>query len=117
MDKPATTKLTVLSPTPGPWRIESYQNHKYPDLYEHTILADVAEFDGRTCSILLTGLDSIADAELIVRAVNAHDDLVFIVENALEWFAELATGNQDGLWQADLTDQLRAALAKAKGGE
>ena len=43
----------------------------------------------------------------IVRAYNAHDDLVAVLENILMW--------DDGNLPGDILDDARTALAKARG--
>jgi hypothetical protein len=52
----------------------------------------------------------LADAAFIVRAVNAHDDLVAACRDALDALEGLAANRDTNLW----CKQLRAALAKAE---
>ena len=53
---------------------------------------------------------AVANAAFIVRAVNAHDDLVAACRDALDALEGLAANRDTNLW----CRQLRAALAKAE---
>lgn len=59
-----------------------------------------------------------ANAAFIVRAVNAHDDLVAALEAAVRYVDDVSEatifGDNDHA-DYDLLDELRTALAKAKG--
>ena len=62
-----------------------------------------------------------ANAELIVRAVNAHDDLVAACKAALQLAWEVGSESEDGVGtlladgRGDLWRQLTAAVTKAEG--
>jgi len=53
--------------------------------------------------------EDVAGAEFVVRAVNAHDDLVAALESLVNGW------EQDGVDHDILVDKARAALAKARG--
>ena len=62
-----------------------------------------------------------ANAELIVRAVNAHDKLVAACEAALSEYEPVSIGTfhsveVKGQKSMDVVGMLKAALAEAKGG-
>lgn len=75
-------------PTPGPWR--AYLDRGYSWIESETA--------GTVARELTTG-----DADLIVRAVNAHEELVGL----LRWL------NQRGGLGLDVHDRIDAALKKA----
>jgi hypothetical protein len=100
--------------TPMPWRV--YKNT------DGTKLVGIGDADG--IGILDAGFgvwawndpEGIANAEKVVRAVNAHDDLVRAVDELLEIEdARMAIGVFISNAAAqDRIDRARAALAKAK---
>lgn len=98
--------------TPLPWFVESChaekKHHKpcWCACITHTPGND--SMDGCVCQY---GCVSRADAEFIVRAVNAHDDLVAACREALE-YANMMPG---GMHRPAFEGMLRAALQKAGG--
>lgn len=90
--------------TPGPWRVRlSSRPQRYPryEIFDKSGRA-IAEFpifaDGKANEL----------ANLFVRAVNAHDEMVAALEKGL---ALMPLGTKI---RADWQDSARAALAKAK---
>lgn len=59
---------------------------------------------------------NVANATFLVRACNAHYGLVAACEEAADWM-DMYEENEDRGLTIDLTQRLRAAIAKAEGGE
>lgn len=97
--------------TPTPWVVKSFPT-KYPDLRTYNVNAPFGwrEANGKyRCCGVASGLDSAADAALIVRAVNAHADLVAALRRMVDW-----NDNDQGSGKLeDAINAARAALAKA----
>ena len=104
---------------PRPWKlIDHVENRLYRDAdeydYEHVMqhcwyIAGPLDYSDFVAD-LVTSRDAVGDAnaELIVRAVNSHDDLVA----ALRFVgSELA---QRGQIQSTMMDRINSALAKAE---
>lgn len=108
--------------TPTPWRATKART-----------LIHIAGDEGGVCSISVspprvpeihireeTVARAKADAEFIVRACNAYDDLLAIVEAVASADPDDTIGSikvhPDGAPSAWLKDAARAAIAKAKGG-
>lgn len=107
MDKMPEFQATVA--TPRPW----YANY---DGDETQIGSD----DGFVAMTLgsdetVSTVEDYANAALIVRAVNAHDELLAAVQATENWLREynVQMGPDTGL--EGLHEQVRAALAKAEG--
>jgi hypothetical protein len=91
--------------TPGPWEIIAM-----PDGQSDII--GVAETGERICEFPygFTDEKEAADAAFIVRACNAHDELLAVAQMALDLCANMN-------WNDDaLARNARAAIAKATGG-
>lgn len=116
--------------TPTPWRIEQHPNPKMGfGIYgnERSPISAVYLFpSGETeiCNYLTE-----ANAELIVRAVNAHDDLVAALEKLTKIWSDYSSQEMYGehlragieeidfdAW-TDAHDKARAALEKAARGK
>ena len=107
----------TIKHTPTPWNLESEVN---PDGDETIVMAHGYEWricdmyykpdDGMSCDIETAQ----ANAALIVRAVNAHEDLIEALEIA-EVIAERSV--IDGKAPRGALNTIRAALAKAQGDE
>ena len=68
--------------------------------------------------VLVCKCDLEAEADLIVRAVNAHDALVEALEAMVDNLVQLADSGDAGFWDAEdqeCVKQARAALALARG--
>lgn len=98
--------------SPTPWRFETVTTscghaHKfYPiNACMYVDHRDMRETDAKT-------LEAKANAELIVRAVNSHSELIECVERWLSWCDNWHAGKPH---PCDDLDFARAALAKAKG--
>jgi hypothetical protein len=95
--------------TPTPWHRNIPPASKY-----NTI------FSGRNTHVLhlsSSGLDNKeieANADFIVRAVNAHDDLVAALEAVIDYEDVMLPA---GSYGEEVHNKARAALAKAKGTE
>ncbi len=76
-----------------------------PHFRPHVVMVTAAAAGGLATAVTGCGKHSEANAELIVRAVNAHDDLVAALD------AMLTQGDH---WAVE---QARAALALARGEE
>ena len=87
--------------TPRPWVVDD----DYPDVY-----GGVSTITGRP--VLVAQAETLANAELIVRAVNAYDDLVAALSNAL---IHLGKKNMSDEVLTSVMRQCSAALAKARG--
>ena len=101
--------------TQGPWRVGIRTAHSKRDVYgplgELVVLADAVFTDLATAQ---------ANAAYIVRACNAHEDLVKALEELIG-VAEAATAldERDDIWERDTLAIERAnnALALARGNE
>jgi hypothetical protein len=73
-----TRSSVNVKPTATPWHVVTLKT-KYPDLDEYSIMGVNDEpspvYSGKFFTVA-TGMDSLADAQLIVKAVNSHDALV-----------------------------------------
>lgn len=106
-----TTK-TEVKHTPTPWHI-AQPNGMLPKAAADRIIqhkgAKIAETGG---NIHMSDDENKANAEFIVRAVNAHDELVYTLRSCLSiagvWKTNQVTGETWG-------DMINAALAKAEG--
>lgn len=109
--------------TPTPWRFDSSENvDSYTKkLYRYVSIAPLEEnahhgmrYLDKTCKLALMPqtsdyeLDKInkANAEFIVRACNAHDDLVLLLQLTLDYISPETHV---------LRSKIEAALAKARG--
>ena len=105
--------------TPGPWEVSN----------EDTIIGPQGNVVAECCGYSVKATDATlrkqggreANAHFIVRACNNFDDMLALLEDISRWFdhhltkgtINAGTANRDG----DLVSQIRAAIAKAKGGE
>lgn len=103
--------------TPRPWQIKNE--------HDFTIIGNIDGPDGghndfhydTICEINTDGVDYDANAELIVRAVNAHDDVVESLKTALiicDLFNEQAEGRVSNAFMVSWK-KIESALAKAEG--
>lgn len=80
------------------WRENGCKQDGYPKIL-HTVISK----NGETIAIIpLCGLNGRANAEYIVQACNAHEDLLILLEDILEW---------DGILPHSKT-RIRAAIEK-----
>ena len=104
-NKPEANEPKVLSHTPTPWRIE----REYGEIEITSELGQVARIESVSPSAQ-------ADAAFIVRAVNAHEELIASIKDAI-----VSIENGAGLYAASgLKDALRLVdetIAKAERGE
>lgn len=105
-----TTKPVAHTPTP--WRI---LDRNIP-FHAHEIVCDVPPRVGIARLPWANEIDT-ANAELIVRAVNSHADLVEACKSAEVVLSSLECTGDKPLSTGQVLDQLRAALALAKGGD
>ena len=92
--------------TPGPWKRDS--SSLVPNLYPF-----IAGPNGEAIADVWGDVDvANANAEFIVRACNAHDDLLVACEEALE---DLAFFNAEWDCYDEVEGKCRTAIAKAKG--
>jgi hypothetical protein len=98
--------------TPGPWKVFGVRRNQYL-----AVIDSIPDQDGKVianciCHVAMTNPDAQANAEFIVRACNAHDDLLEACEQALICIEqdEHTHGRNFGAGNV-----LRAAIAKAKG--
>jgi hypothetical protein len=87
--------------TPGPWRYDPYEGS-----YQSAIIGECYQI----ATVSYDDWDH-SNAAFIVRAVNAHDDLLAACKAALS-----LTENRGNLQFMECTATLRAAIAKAEGG-
>ena len=86
--------------TPTPW-------HYWPHFDNGVITEDSMGVH----IVRMTGVNTLANAEFIVRAVNCHDELVKALEAVVrDWDSPDVSPER-------IRDQAIAALAKAKGGK
>ena len=100
----------MKEPTPRPWVVDF--NHRIVD-GEGEPIADCKVVGAIT---RLSNQKPAADAALIVRAVNAHDDLVAALRALVDKYAELVNGGDCGFWNPENEDEMKAArtaIAKA----
>jgi len=104
-----------MSHTKLPWALRPAWN----DDTEFEIYPLERKFDfGEPAEIAVVRIydESEANAEFIVKAVNAHDELVAALVEMERFYVELITSGDCGFWNPD-DDQhvimMRAALAKA----
>lgn len=117
-----TTETKQATHTPVPWHIEEDGDALWIHDALNATIADVPPsmvmMDGGDYE--LTDEDR-ANAEFIVRACNAHDDLLAACEQALAYFAVIEKANRGKTWPAHSekvnADIMRAAIAKATGGQ
>lgn len=91
-------------PTPTPWHVDS------ADRIRSTAGIVIARCERRERHEYMSASEQTANARLIVRAVNAHADLVAALEHAID-FAE-RNGGDDAY---TFLPMYRAALKTAKG--
>ena len=104
--------------TPRPWKIED-STHIVQAVGNAAgvVVCDVENYSRFTQD----DARNAANAELIVRAVNAHDDLVAACKAALQLAWEVGSESEDGVGtlladgRGDLWRQLTAAVTKAEG--
>ncbi len=104
----------MVEHTPGPWHVERGQS-----LADGTHACDVMAPDldinaNKGDLIVIASYITPANAALIVRAVNAHDDLLAAAEQVIAW-AEACDGNLDTPQGDDALAKLQTAINKAKG--
>lgn len=107
--------------TPGPWHAYALRHADKSPVYgyqirdaAHNILATLAEY-GMHAGAPLSPVTREANAAFIVRACNAHDDLVAALEMLVKWGAASGLGNSPRSKQWTMFESARATLAKAKG--
>ena len=103
--------------TPTPWSAEEpFEDPGAPSYYAKCqyLRGSDGTFPALMCSYPTTE-QTIANGNLIVRAVNAHAALVEALEAALAYQMRVIRGERGGYDPAALVAQLRAALAMAKG--
>ena len=96
--------------TPRPWKVTTTpfaRGERVRISGESTIVANVLSDPNKR-------MMSRANAELIVRAVNSHDQLVAALRRAIRYFDEAEQHRE--AW-GKMVDDFRAALAAAEGGE
>ena len=108
--------MTHETHTPLPWVYDETCHAIWSD--EKGVFDSLDELHGDVELVMVCeGLKNPNDAAFIVRACNAHDELVAALENLREDFRMLQSGewkpNEDSV-QASL-DIANAALAKARG--
>lgn len=127
----APTESTPHSPTPetqghtpGPWRVERQRRRHWAILCESSLLDDerhteiIAEINDPVG--YMTAEENSANADFIVRAVNAHDDLLAAAKRLVLLMDEVDP-NSDLGDEADRVfphyefNELRAAISKAEG--
>lgn len=96
--------------TPGPWIVEESRVQDTGTLFE-TIRSSSCLDTGDIAYLTLRQSEVRANADFIVRACNAHDDLVAALE------AMCLNMKQDRHEYRDCYKAARAAIAKAIGGE
>lgn len=105
--------------TPRPWEVKN--DHLVIDPNSMTYVADCALSDEEDESINVIMARAKANSELIVRAVNAHQDLVNVLLQLI-----LVAGNTETVWGDNrvavhefgmLLSNARLALAKARGDQ
>ena len=96
--------LNSLCCSPTPWRLDA----PYPDMANR-----IVDADGFDVVDLGPGPYSHANAALIVRACNSHDDLVAALTAAEIYLQGNRTGRR--FEESDVVGLVQKALAKAKG--
>lgn len=87
--------------TPTPWKAETHRD-------------DYPEVIGPDRQAICDAVETLPDAEHIVRCVNAHDDLLAAARFAQAWILGLTlSGGGDG----EVLAKLHEAIAKATGGD
>lgn len=106
--------MSAHKPMPLPWRLEEVADTGGEDCIP---ICEILSGDGTTRAALVAEHVHGPDAELIVRAVNCHADLLA----ALRWMVENDDTERGGEWEtinaywiAGL-ERARAAIAKAEG--
>ncbi len=107
-----------MTHTPTPWFYKDSLNGS-----NYRIWAKPHDFEFGVCDICLhyklgeelPGKEAVANAEFIVKACNAHDELLEALEEAIDhsFYIEGLLTDQ----QHDLVERLEAAIAKAKKGD
>ncbi len=103
--------------TPGPW----LHVHQTASDYSHDIMA-VNEQGPPTliatcgCQVCIDG-HVFANAEFIVRACNAHDELLATCKKVEAITAEMTINGREATFGLRLYETVHAAIAKAEGGE
>lgn len=99
--------------TPIPWSFTMQEEYGKPQ-FTAVISGDNSKIADVKFVFLMHPSECNANAELIVRAVNSHDELVKAAERLLEHLDDSDDCDQDGN-QRDVLHALREAIAKAKG--
>jgi hypothetical protein len=104
-----------MSHTPTPWLYEITSDHAPAFIYVENSDNDLAGIAIADCKAVdLTYAECDANAAFIVRACNAHDELVAALEQSKEYTAELESRHASALsgWTEykNLADELAAAL-------
>lgn len=105
------TTQTEVKHTPTPWRLQKSETEPdhwtiYSSNPPHLDIADVRPW-------IPEGANG-GNAEFIVRAVNAHDELVADIRSALGWVRTAKADNDAGKLLIAI-ERLERALAKAEG--
>ena len=91
--------------TPTPWCLGNHGG-----IFTHDLRFMVADTSG--LDVVVSNMEELANAAFIVRACNAHDDLVAALYAGLRhWHDTAGYPRKEPKWLAPA----RAALAKAKG--
>lgn len=97
--------------TPLPWVVQDNSDERYGQLRVDSVTEGAVAVVGLRAGEPL-GAEFHANAALIVRAVNAHADLLEAAEGALQWIEDCGE-LRDG--DSGCTDALRTAITKARG--
>ena len=62
-----------------------------------------------------TGKEQLGNADLIVQACNAHEDLLKVAQNAEVWIRGLLQGDPEQIHIDHILQELQAAIANATG--
>ena len=93
----------MAEPTPRPWRLFLQGNNE-----------KIGDHAGRKIAVLCRTADErAANGALIVRAVNAHDDLVAAVKGLIDVIDGAADRFALSILSIEVKKKARAALAKA----
>ena len=106
-----------MSHTPTPWAIAGNSLNAHGRITGSYFAKCDNGIVGQTFSNCLAGDDECqANAEFIVRAVNAHDDLVSSMTKFLDMYIGMVKSGDCGFWNAEIEPEViacRAALDKA----
>jgi hypothetical protein len=116
--------MSKVDRTPGPWKVGHTNRHGYAqiDSPTHLGLAEVPveiRYNDDVCPRLSE--QARANVEFIVRACNAHDDLLAACESWVAYFDQLDDLSEPGHslvenYHRKRVEATRAAVSKAKGG-